>query len=94
MNGAFVCVGIFVMVCHPLNQAPHTATVVDSYCHIYQRIIRNEQDAEHVGRIESRAVRERIAYNETLYRCQCEGWDHAVCRNEAMQAREQVAAQR
>lgn len=87
--GGFVCVGfIFVMFCNPNIERPPGA--VNSFCAAYQRIIRQEHEGEQLGRIESRVVRERIAANETLYRCECEGWNHEICRNEARQAAEQV----
>lgn len=93
MSSSLICFGIGVMICNPLNPAPHQPATVNSYCALYQRILRSEQEAEQVGRIESRAVRERIAYNEAFFRCSCEGWDHAICRSEAFQAREAAAHQ-
>jgi hypothetical protein len=93
MNGSFICFGIFVMVCNPLHNTQRPPGVVNSWCSVYQRILRNEEEAQQVGRIESRAVRERIAYNETLYRCYCDNeFTHAICRNEAHQAEQQVRA--
>jgi len=89
MNGAFVCVGLFVMYCHPVRESNRPA-VAHSFCQAYNRIIRSEQEGEHVGRIESRAVRERIAANEVLYQCACAGVDLPICREEAREAAARV----
>lgn len=90
MNGSFICFGIGIMICSPLHNAQHPG-VVNSYCALYQRIIRSEEEGAQIGRVESRAVRERIAYNETLYQCECQGIDHAICRSEARQHQREVS---
>ena len=89
MSGSFICFGIGIMICNPLH-GERPPGVVNSYCAVYQRIIRSEEEGAQLGRIESRAVRERIAANEALYQCECAGVSHDICRNEARQAAAQV----
>jgi len=86
-----ICIGIFVMACYSTHghRAP---SAVNSYCAAYQRVIRSEEEGAQLGRVESRAVRERIAANETLYACECHGVPHDICRNEAREAAQRVRA--
>lgn len=92
--GSFICFGIGIMICNPLHgNASRPPGAVNSYCAVYQRIIRTEEEGAQIGRVESRAVRERIAANETLYQCECAGVSHAICRREAEQARQQARLQ-
>jgi len=90
MNGAFVCVGLFIMYCHPVARETQRPAVAHSFCQAYQRILRTEEEGRQLGRIESRAVRERVAANETLYQCACAGVDLPICREEARMAAAQV----
>jgi len=90
MNGAFVCVGLFIMYCHPVARESNRPAIAHSFCQAYQRVIRSEHEGEHVGRIESRAVRERIAANEVLYQFACAGVDLPICRAEPRMAAAQV----
>jgi len=80
------------MICNPLNQVPQTQGVVgkNAFCAAYQRVIKTEEEGEQFGRVTSLAARQRLAANEALYRCECEGWSHEICLNEARQAASQV----
>ena len=80
--GSFICFGIFVMVCQPLAQGT-TATVINSFCQAYHRILRTSEEGAALAHAPL-AVRQRIAANETLYRCHCEGWQNPICHNETM----------
>lgn len=53
---------------------------VNSYCAVYQRVIRSEEEGASLHHTH-RTVKERIAANDTLFRCECEGWDNPVCRH-------------
>lgn len=61
------------------NGAAKPAAVVNSYCSVYQRVIRNEQEGASLHAA-ARPVKERIAANDSLYRCACEGWDNPICK--------------
>lgn len=54
--------------------------VVNSYCAVYQRIIRSEAEGASLHAAH-RSVKERVAANDTLFRCECEGWTNHVCRH-------------
>ena len=67
-----ICVGLFIMFC----QMPAPA-VADSFCAVYQKVVRAPSD----GAIRAGdGVRRRIAANEVVYRCQCDGWKSPRCR--------------
>lgn len=69
-----ICFGILVMFCQ-VEKAP----AVDSYCAAYQKVIR----AAGEGAIKATPeVKRRIAANEILYRCTCEGWKSPLCPQE------------
>lgn len=57
-----------------------TEAPADSFCAAYERVIRSELDGAEIGTV-SRAVRQRIARNDALYRCVCQNWQHPVCRD-------------
>lgn len=77
----FICVGLFVMFCNPTGE--QQATVVNSFCHVYHRVIRSTEEGAALGAA-PREVRERIAVNDTLYRCECEHWDNPVCQSQTV----------
>jgi len=66
-----VCFGLLIMFCEPPKQQ-----AIDSFCQSYQRIIRQPSESAIQAPL---AVRQRIAANEIIYRCSCEGWKSPLC---------------
>lgn len=75
LNGA-VASAVLLTGCQAVGERP---LVTDSFCHVYQRVIRSEAEGASLASAE-RPVRERIATNDSLYRCQCQG-EEKFCAN-------------
>lgn len=56
------------------------ATVADSFCQAYERVIRAPADAAEIGKV-ARTVAKRVARNDALYRCACQNWDNPICKD-------------
>jgi len=56
------------------------AETVDSYCQVYGRVILNPADARIVKAVPD-PVRKRIEFNDALFRCTCQGWQHPICKD-------------
>ena len=69
-----LCVGLILMFCSPSSPSP-----TDSFCSIYERVIRENTDAISLKGA-SDGVKRRTATNDTVYRCQCQGWDNPICK--------------
>ena len=68
-----ICWGLLIfMVCEPPKQS-----AVDSFCTTYQKQIKAKGDGAISAPL---AVRQRIAANETTYRCLCENWQNPACK--------------
>lgn len=59
--------------------APSVVASVDSFCSAYKRVINTEHEGTSL-KPAARSVKERIAANDALYRCECEHWDNPICR--------------
>ena len=67
-----ICLGLILMWC-----STATPPATDSFCSAYQKVVQAAGD----GAIKaSDEVRRRIAANEIVYRCQCEGWKSPRCK--------------
>lgn len=52
--------------------------VADSLCQAYERVIRAPTDSAEVNKM-ARGPKSRVARNDALYRCKCEGWKNPIC---------------
>lgn len=52
---------------------------VNSYCTAYKRVITTEHEGASLHSA-LRPVKERIAANDALYRCECEQWNNPICQ--------------
>ena len=69
-----LCFGLLLMYCEQPKQP-----VIDSFCQSYQRVIRQASESAIKAPL---AVKQRIAANEIVYRCSCEGWKSPLCGNQ------------
>lgn len=66
------CFGLLIYGC----QLPPTPPPSDSYCQLYQLVVRAAGD----GSISAAgSVKKRIAENEVIYRCKCQAWKSPLC---------------
>lgn len=83
-----VCAWITLLFCFLLLAGCQTESVppappiavasVDSFCSAYKRVIGTEHEGASLHSA-ARPVKERIAANDALYRCECQGWDNPIC---------------
>jgi hypothetical protein len=70
--------GVGLGACQSVGQPP---AAINSFCRAYQRVIRSPEEGASLAGAH-RLVKERVAANDTLYRCECEHWDNPVCAKE------------
>lgn len=72
---------IFVTGCDATlgNSGISSPILVNSFCLSYERVIHNEADANALTLVNLTHIKQRIATNETRYRCECEHWDNPIC---------------
>lgn len=54
------------------------APVVDSFCQLYEPVIRERGDAAEIAKTKDR-VRKSIDKNEVKYLCVCKQWSDPIC---------------
>lgn len=67
-----LCFGLLIMFCDQPKTVP-----IDSFCTSYERVIRNRGDGAITAPL---SVKQRIAANDVVYRCTCQGWTDPICR--------------
>lgn len=50
--------------------------VINGFCQSYERVLRTKGDSTKGLTL---ALRKRIASNDVLYRCACQGWANPIC---------------
>lgn len=67
------CIGfLFFYQCQPASLPP----MVDNFCQAYRRVIVGKGDGAISANID---VKRRLAGNELLYRCKCQGLKSSLC---------------
>ncbi len=60
--------------------------VVDSFCKQYQQVVRSKADSQNVKALPPE-IQRRMAGNEVVYRCLCQGWKDPICQRPASTGR-------
>ena len=60
-----------------IDKEPAVQTI-DSFCKAYEKVVRGASDSAALRGVQD-TIRRRMARNEALYRCKCEGWTNPIC---------------